>query len=327
MKILVTGAGGFLGLGIAKALIKEGHKVFNFSRNDHKALKELNIETIKGNLKISADIEKAVIGMDAVFHVASMVGVWGDSDDFFTTNVLGTKNLIDACLKNNIKKIVYTSSPSVVFGNESLENADESQPYPNDDDYLCDYAKTKAQAEQLIIKANCSTLSTVSLRPHLIFGPGDTNLFPRILNKARKGKLKKVGNGENIVDVIYIDNAVDAHIQAFNQLEFGSNLCGQTYFIGQELPVNLWNFIGDILTEGNIAPIKSRISAKAAFNIGATLEKIYSFFGIKSEPPMTRFVAMQLSKSHYFNHKKAIDHFGYHPKINTKEAISRTMRT
>lgn len=327
MKILVTGAGGFLGLGIAKALLKEGHEVFNFSRNDHQALKALNIETIKGNLKIASDIDRAVIGMDAVFHVASMVGVWGDKDDFFTTNVLGTKNLIDACLKNNIQKIVYTSSPSVVFGNESLENADETQPYPDESEYLCDYAKTKAQAEQLIIKANSSKLSTVSLRPHLIFGPGDKNLFPRILNKARKGKLKKVGDGENRVDVIYIDNAVDAHIQAFKKLDFGSGLCGQTYFIGQEAPVNLWDFINNILEEGNIPPVTTSISGNAAFKIGAALEKIYSFFGIESEPPMTRFVAMQLSKSHYFSHEKAINDFGYHPQINTKEAISRTMRT
>ena len=324
MKILITGAGGFLGYNLAKALKLEGYDVFNFSRSDHQKLVDIGVETIKGNLNNKSDVLKACKGINAVFHVASLVGMWGDYDDFHQTNVIGTENVISGCLENGIKKLVYTSSPSVVFGESDLCGVNESTPYPSK--FLCHYAQTKSMAEKLVLDANSIELSTVSLRPHLIFGPGDPHLFPRIVEKAKLGKLKRVGNGKNLVDIIYIKNAVDAHLKAFHTLDNNKVIGGKAYFIAQERPVNLWEFVDQILTGHNQPPLTKSISQKSAYNIGKVLEKSYKLLGIKSEPPMTKFIAMQLSCSHYFNHENAKKDFGYEPKYSIAEAMKETLR-
>ena len=148
-------------------------------------------------------------------------------------------------------------------------------------------------------------MATVSLRPHLIFGPGDQNLIPRIIQSALKGQLKKVGDGKNLVDVIYIDNAVSAHLKAFSHLDINSNVSGKTYFVGQEKPVILWEFINQILKLNEIDTITKKINFKTAYFLGLCLESVYHLLKIKKEPRMTRFVALQLSKAHYFNHDRA----------------------
>lgn len=324
MRILVTGAGGFLGRHLCKALQKKGHRVVNFSRSAYPDLKEQGIDTIRGDISDGATVEAALQGIEAVFHVASKVGIWGKYDDYYQTNVLGTQNIIDACKKHGIKKLIYTSSPSVVFGTESLHGVGEEQDYPKE--YISHYAKTKALAEQRILAACDSNLATVALRPHLIFGPGDHHIFPRIVDRARTGKLKRIGDGKNLVDVIFVKNAVDAHISAFEKLEPGSKISGKAYFLGQEKPVNLWEFIDDILVRHKVEPLTDKISDKAAYNIGWLMEKGYGLLGIKSEPPMTRFMALQLSCSHYFNHKNAENDLDYVPRVHIKEALDQTVR-
>ncbi len=324
MKILVTGAGGFLGRHLCRALLKKGHIVINFSRSAYPDLKEVGIETIQGDISDSATVEASLQGIDAVFHVASKVGIWGKYDDYFKTNVLGTQNIIDACKKHGIKKLVYTSSPSVVFGKESLCGVGEEQEYPKE--YISHYAQTKGLAEQRVLAANDENLATVALRPHLIFGPGDHHIFPRIVERARTGKLKRIGDGNNMVDVIYVKNAVDAHISAFEKLEPGSTVSGKAYFLGQEKPVNLWEFIDDILVRHKVEPLTDKISDSAAYKIGWLMEKGYGLLRIKSEPPMTRFMALQLSCSHYFNHTNAENDLGYVPKVHIKEALDETVR-
>lgn len=323
MKILVTGGGGFLGKNLVKGLIARGHQVISFSRGHYPAVVELGAKEIRGDIQNSAEIEKACQGVDAVFHVAGKVGVWGEYRDYYNINVAGTENVIRACRKNNISKLVFTSSPSVVFGKEDLLNVGEETPYP--EQYVFHYGKTKALAEKLVMQANDQELATVSLRPHLIFGPGDQNLFPRVLKSAREGRLKIVGDGENLVDVIYVDNAVEAHLQAFDHLDIGSKNSGKTYFVGQERPVKLWELVNKILESNGIAPLQKKIKTKTAYKVGAILEGIYKVFGLKNDPPMTRFVAMQLGKSHYFKHENAKKDFGYHPKIDIDTALSRTL--
>lgn len=324
MKILITGAGGFLGRHLLKDLLKRGYEVTNFSRSNYPDLKELGVPTIQGDLVDEDAVINACSGMDAVFHLASKVGMWGDYKDYYDINVQGTKNIIKACRINGIKKLVYTSSPSTVFGKKDLCGVNESQSYPRS--YLNHYAKTKALAEKEVLKANDCELATVSLRPHLIFGPGDTHLFPRIVEMAKKGRLKQVGDGKNKVDVIYVQNAVDAHLMAFDKLEINSLVAGKVYFIGQEKPVVLWDFIDEILKRYNEKPVDTMISYKAAYTVATILELIYKFFSIKKEPPMTRFVAKQLSCSHYFSHKNAEKDLGYFPKITTQEALDLTVR-
>ncbi|KQC07110.1 MAG: hypothetical protein APR62_06880 [Smithella sp. SDB] len=323
MNILVTGAGGFLGSHLSECLLSKGHKVWNFSRKKHQHLEAMGVDTICGDLKDEESVVKACRGMDVVFHVASRVGIWGKYKDFYETNVIGTENVIKACRVNGVTRLIYTSTPSVVFDWGDICGADEAAPYSRR--FHGHYAKTKAMAEQLVLQANDRKLSTVALRPHLIFGPDDPHLIPRLLNAAKQGKLKIVGTGKNLVDVTYIQNAVDAHLLAFEKLFPGSALAGQAYFIGQERPVVLWDFINEILSRHNLSKITKKVPETVAFGVGLFCESWYRFFRIEGEPPMTRFVSLQFSRSHYFSHQKANEHFGYKPRISIEQALDLTV--
>ena len=322
-KVLVTGAGGFLGLSLTRMLIGNGVAVRSLNRNAYPSLRQLGVEEVLGDLQDYKTVNNAVKGVDAVFHVASKTGVWGSYQSYAGVNITGTENIIKACNQNNIKHLIYTSTPSVVFNRTDICNGNESLPYPSK--FLCHYAETKAKAEELILNATDNNMSTTALRPHLIWGPEDTNLIPRLINKGRSGKLKKVGNGSNLVDIIYVDNAAQAHIQAWQELKDEKKCAGKAYFISQDKPVNLWNWIDDLFKATSTPAIKSKISFKSAYNIGAVIESIYHLIGIKSEPPMTRFIAEQLSKSHYFDISAAKQDFNYKPEVSTKEGLSRTI--
>lgn len=324
MNIIVTGAGGFLGRNLAAALFSKGHKVWNFSRKHHPQLQAMGIETLCGNLQNAADVMTAFKGMDVVFHVASRVGIWGEYDDYYRTNVIGTENVINACRAHGITKLIYTSTPSVVFDGHDICGADETKPYSQK--FYNYYSETKTIAEQMVLKANDEKLSTVALRPHQIIGPDDPHLVPRLVNAAKLGRLKIVGSGKNLVDVTYIQNAVDAHVLAFEKLSPQSRVAGQAYFIGQERPVVLWDFINEILARHNLPKITKKVPSGLAFNIGLFFESWYRFFKINGEPPMTRFVSLQFSRSHYFSHEKAKNDFGYDPKISIEQALDLIVR-
>ena len=327
MNILVTGGGGFLGKSVIDLLLDKKYKVTNFSRSRYKELEKKGVNCIQGDIKNFQDVLEASKGQDAIIHVASKVGMWGKWSDFYDTNVVGTENVINACKKHQIKKLVYTSTPSVVFGRDDLQNVDESIPYP--DNYLGLYAHSKAIAEKKVLESNNSPeLLTTALRPHLIFGEKDPNLIPRLVKAAKAGKLKQVGSGQNLVDIIYVENAAYAHILALEKLYPSSPICGKPYFLGQEAPVNLWEFINRILNIHGIPPIKKAVSFKKAYLLGAFIEKTLGLLRKYSvDPPMTRFVALQLSKSHYFSHKNAFKELGYKPLLSTEKALKRLNTT
>lgn len=327
MNVLITGAGGFLGRYIARQLLAQGHKVFNFSRSKHPILDELGVISIQGDITKYQEVESAFSDMDAIVHTASKIGMAGKWDDYFQTNVTGTTNVIAACTFHKIAKLIYTSTPSVVFGKDDLEGVDESRPYP--EVHLNHYAKSKAMAEQLVLDANNSnTLCTVALRPHLIFGPDDPHIIPKILEASQKKKLKIVGDGENLVDVIFVENAAKAHVNALKTLDTGTKICGNAYFLGQEKPVNLWNFINEILKLHGFAPITKKVNANLAYSIGAIFEFIFFLFRITSiDPPMTRFTSLQFSKSHYFDLGASIADLGSYQDVSTQEALARSKST
>jgi nucleoside-diphosphate-sugar epimerase len=326
MRILVTGGGGFLGTYLIKELLKNSqYIVTNFSRHTYSHLEELGVPTIKGDLRQKADVVKALsFGFDAIFHVAALAGVWGKYQDYFDINFLGTKNLLEAARGAGIKRFIYTSTPSVVFGKDELLGVGEEYPYPQK--HLTAYAETKTMAEKLVLEANDShEFMTCALRPHLIWGPGDPHLFPRVIQKGKEGKLRVVGDGENLVDIIYVENAAMAHVQAFEALKPWSTVCGQAYFIGQERPVKLWDFINQVLGFMKIGPVMKSIDIQTAYRLGWVLEKAFKLGGIqKPEPPMTRFVALNLGKSHYFSHERAKKDFGYYPRVSIEEGLKRT---
>ncbi len=331
MKILVTGGGGFLGSALVKKLIERGYQVSVLNRRRYAEAEKMGAVSIMADLSDADKVMEACAGMDAVFHAAAKAGFWGDYNDYYAANVTGTKNIIAGCRKHGVNKLIYTSSPSVAYSADEALNMDESAPYPAK--YLCYYSQTKAEAERMVIAASGKDggLLTVSLRPHLIWGPGDNHLIPRVIKAAAEKsalkRLKIVGSGLNKVDITYIDNAVDAHLNAFDALIPGAKCAGAVYFISQGEPVVLWEFINRILCGVNIAPLEKKVSYNFAYLAGMVFETVYRLFGIKSEPRMTRFLAAQLSKSHYFNIARARSEIGYQPKVSTEEGLVKLIES
>jgi 2-alkyl-3-oxoalkanoate reductase len=324
MRALVTGGGGFLGSHIAKRLHARGDQVSVLGRRKYTHLGE-GVESIVCDIRDKQGVSDALKGCDAVFHSAAIPGVWGDFKKYHSINVEGTHNVIEGCRKHGVKKLIFTSSPSVVFGDSDLENVDESVPYP--ESYLCHYPETKAMAERMVVDANeMDGLATVSLRPHLIWGVGDPHLVPRVLDRASQGKLVRVGNGINRVDMIHVENAAAAHLQASDALAPESQVAGQCYFISDGEPVVLWDWIDELLMALNIPIVEKTVSYKTAWNLGAILEGIYGLLRIKREPLMTRFVAAQLATSHYFDISNAKKDFGYTPVISPEQGMEQMIR-
>lgn len=317
--ILVTGGGGFLGKAIVKRLVEAGENVRSFSRSFYPELKSMGVDQIQGDIGNNSAVIKACNGIQTVFHVAAKPGIWGNYKDYYKTNVSGTKNVIEACSIHNISKLIYTSSPSVVFNGLDMKGVDESVPYS--DRFHAHYPKTKAIAEQLVVGASTDKLRTIILRPHLIWGPEENNFVPRIIAKA--GKLKIVGNGRNLVDTVYIDNAADAHILAANKLDETPQISGNIYFISQGEPILLWNMINAILKAAGLGPVKGSISKQTAWLVGAAFEFFYKTLRIKKEPPMTRFVAEELATSHWFDISAAKRDLGYSPRVSMEEGLKK----
>ena len=319
MKALVTGGGGFLGGAIVRLLIKQGDQVRSLARNLYADLDMLGVEQIAGSLNESDVVSRAVSGCDIVFHVAAKAGVWGSFDDYYQPNVVGTQNIINACRQHHVRRLVFTSSPSVVFNGQDMEGVDESVPYP--DHYLSYYPQTKAEAERLVLAANDRELATVALRPHLIWGPGDNHLVPRIIERGRKGALRRIGTKNALVDTVYIDNAAQAHVDAANCLKVGSVVAGKAYFVSNDEPQPLWDIVNAILAAGNAPPVTKAISEKAAYMLGGFLECVYRLLRISSEPRLTRFVAEELSTAHWFNLSAAKNDFGYNPAVTIADGM------
>jgi 2-alkyl-3-oxoalkanoate reductase len=317
--ILVTGGGGFLGKAIVRQLLTIGHRVASFSRGTYPELGALGVNQIAGDIADAGAVKGAVRGRDAVFHVAAKPGVWGAFDDFFRPNVTGTRNIITACRSCRVPMLIYTSSPSVVFDGGDMQGVDESAPYP--DHYHAPYPQTKAMAEQAVMAAADEDLRTIALRPHLIWGPEDNHLVPRII--ARAESLRQVGDGQNRVDTIYVDNAARAHVLAMEALEHNPTVSGKAYFISDDNPIRLWEMVNRILEAGGKPPLTRTISPKAAYWIGALMEWIYRAFGISGEPRMTRFVARELATAHWFDISAAKRDLGYSAGISIDEGMER----
>ncbi len=317
--VLVTGGGGFLGKVIARKLILGGVKVTSFSRQWYPQLEALGVAQIQGDLCNKADVVKAFQGMDTIFHVAAKPGIWGRFQSYYSVNVTGTQHVIAACQANHVARLIHTSSPSVIFDAFDMENLDESIPYP--ETYLAPYPETKAMAEKLVLGAAKMGLAAIILRPHLIWGPEDNHLVPTILCRAKR--LKKIGSGSDLVDTIYVDNAADAHLLAAEKLLTNTRLSGNIYFISQDEPISKWTLANAFLSAAGLPPLKGHVSAKTAYLAGGLFELVYKTFGIKKDPPMTRFAAKELATSHWFNISRAKKDLGYTPAISTQEGLRR----
>ncbi|GAB4347593.1 MAG: NAD-dependent epimerase/dehydratase family protein [Desulfobulbaceae bacterium] len=323
-KALVTGGGGFVGKAVVRRLRELGVEVTVVGRHRYPEVESLGAVCRVGDIRDRDFLVGAAAGCDTVFHVAALAGIWGSRAAFYSTNVNGTENVLAACRANDIPHLVYTSTPSVVFDGRSLEGGDEELPYSRRP--LCHYAASKIVAEKTVLAANCASLLTTALRPHLVWGPGDTQIIPRLVRRGRQGRLRRVGDGSNLVDISYVDNVAEAHVLAARNLETTGSAAGRPFFISQGEPVNLWDWINTLFTRLGIAPVTRTISPKTAYRLGAVMEVLYTLLLLAGEPPMTRFLAEQLSHSHWFSIARARDLLGYRPRVSTDKGLDRLVR-
>jgi nucleoside-diphosphate-sugar epimerase len=328
--VFVTGAGGFLGKAICRLLRLADIKVTGFARGRYPELSEIGVNMIQGDITDFVTLKEAMHSCDLVFHVAAKAGVWGSKDDYFKPNFQGAENIIRACQELAITRLVYTSTPSVTFTGVDEAGIDESQPYASK--FLNFYGESKALAEQLVLAASADaqhgnslkshSLKTIALRPHLIWGPNDPHLVPRVLERAKAGKLKLVGKEDKLVDTIFVDNAAYAHILAAIELSKPDAKCiGKAYFISNDQPITMAAMLNKILSCVDLPPVTKRVPSTVAYAAGATLEWLYKILNKKQEPIMTRFVAKQLSTSHYFDISAAKNDFGYVPLISIEDGM------
>ncbi len=323
-KALVTGGGGFVGKAIVKRLLELGIETRVVGRHRYPEVEEAGAECFIGDISQPQIMMEAAEGMDIVFHAAALAGIWGPWQDYYVTNVVGTEKVIEGCRAGKVAMLVYTSTPSVVFNGKDIQGGDERLDYAEKS--LCHYATSKTIAEKMILNANSSDMKTCALRPHLIWGPGDPHLLPRLLASGKKKQLKRVGNGANLVDISYIDNVAHAHILAAKNLCGTASACGKAYFISQGTPVNLWNWINELFEKMAVPTIQSSLSETIAYRLGGILELLYGACRAKKEPRMTRFLAEQLAKSHYFSIANAEKDLGYKPIVSTEEGLRRTVQ-
>ncbi len=323
-KALVTGGGGFVGKAIVKRLLELGIETRVIGRHRYPEVEAAGAECFVGDISQPQAICEAIKGVDIVFHVAALAGIWGPWKNYFVTNVIGTERVIESCRAAKVAMLVYTSTPSVVFNGKDIEGGDERLDYAEKS--LCHYATSKIIAEKMVLGANSSYLRTCAIRPHLIWGPGDPHLLPRLLASGKKKQLKKVGNGANLVDISYIDNVAHAHILAAKNLAGQATAGGKAYFISQGTPVNLWAWINELFAKMAVPQVQSTLSETFAYVLGGAFELLYGVSRIKNEPRMTRFLAEQLAKSHYFSITNAQNDLGYVPIVSTEEGLSRTVQ-
>jgi 2-alkyl-3-oxoalkanoate reductase len=319
--VLVTGGGGFLGSAIVRLLRQRGVPVRSLARRRSAELETLGVAQVQGDIADSSVVSKAVESCLTVFHVAAKAGLWGAFPEYHRVNVVGTENVIAACRRHGVRRLIYTSSPSVVFTGHDLEGVDETVPYARQ--YDAAYPATKAIAERLILSASDTSLATISLRPHLIWGPGDNNILPRVFALARARRLYRIGRRNPLIDLTYIDNAALAHLLAADRLEPGSPIAGRAYFIAQGQPVPLWDMVNRFLEIAGLPPVTRTVPRGLAVAVGACLEAFYTVCWIPGEPRMTRFLARELSTAHWYNLGAARRDLGYAPEVTIEEGLAR----
>ena len=325
MKALVTGAGGFLGGAIARTLRERGDDVKGFSRGEHPELAGSGIEQYQGDLANREAVIGATQGVDIVFHAAAKVGAGGRHADFYITNVTGTENVIAACQECGVPALVYTSTPSVVSGLTDLDGVDESVGYATH--YDADYGQTKAEAERLVLSAGSTGLRTVALRPPLIWGPGDTSLLPRVIERGKSGTLRRIKGPPKLQDITFIDDAVQAHLLAGDLLLAGGEgarrINGRPYFVSSGNPVERWEFVNGLLEASGVPPVRKSVSFRTALVVGWAFEKAHALSGAEGDPRMSRWIVRQLTNSRWFDISAARRDLGYAPRVSPEEGMIR----
>lgn len=328
MKALVTGGAGFLGNAICRRLVAQGDQVISVSRGNYPELAAQGIE--HHSLDLSQG-EKQLVplmrGVHVVFHCAARAGVIGSEESYLAPNVDGTQAVFSAALQAQVQAFVHTSSPSVCFDGRDHRRAAQ---LPVAAKFMSAYPASKARAEQLLLRGLTNELPLTILRPHLLFGPGDPHLIPRIIDRARREKLIRIVPRQAPIEVslTFIDNAVEAHLAAAQTLlskGAQASAHGQAYFIANAETVDLWQWTEDLLQSLGLPLPKRKLSAATAHILGTGLEALWSILRLKGEPPLTPFVAAQLSTSHSYDMAPAQADLGFRETVSLAEGTRRTV--
>ncbi|MBV7327063.1 NAD-dependent epimerase/dehydratase family protein [Chloroflexi bacterium TSY] len=319
MNILVTGGTGFLGSHLTRALVADGHHVQILGRNFAHVQELLSAGTqpIKSDLRDRETIAAACARVDAVYHVGALSTDWGKPSDFYAINVGGTEAIIEGCLRHNVQRLIHISSPSVIFDGYDHENVTETKPYASR--FLSDYAWTKKLAEDRVNAASERGLQTVIIRPKAIFGPGDRTLLPRLIKTARQGRLPQFGTGQNLVDLTYVDNVV----QALRLCLDIRAAIGRTYFVTNDEHILLWKVIRELLQQVGLSPNLPTIPTPVAQTIALFMEKWATI--THRTPLLTRYSIAVLTCTQTYDISAARTDLGYTPHISVEEGIKRTI--
>jgi 2-alkyl-3-oxoalkanoate reductase len=320
MHILVTGGGGFLGQAIVRQLLERGDSVSVINRSAYPELEALGVTCHRGDIADAQAVFAACDGVDAVIHVAAKAGPGLYAPDFVAANVTGTQNVLDACFRHGIRYLVHTSSPSVVHAGGDIEAGDESLPYP--DHFLAPYPATKAEAEKMVLAASGDELKVCALRPHLIWGPGDNQLLPRLIEKNRAGRLR-LPAPEKLIDTVFIDNAARAHLLALDNLTASGSAAGKAYFISNGEPLPIYDILSRLLEAYGETPRISKVPKSVAMAVATVVEGIWRALKKRSDPPLARFVVEHLATAHWYDLGAARRDLGYDPVVSIAEGLER----
>lgn len=317
MKVLVTGATSMIGVATVQELLRLGHEVRILQRGDS----PLNVEVVRGDIRDAEVVTRAVSGCDVVIHAAAKVGLIGRYSEFYDINVAGTKNVVEAAVEAGCRGIVYVSSPSVSYSRTPVNG--ESAP-PATDDVIGHYSKTKSIAERIVIAEQ--RIATVAIRPHLVWGPGDTQLVGRIVERARQNRLALVNRGEAIVDTTYIDNVADALTAAAERIGVVGELNGKALVVSNGEPRTVANLVESICQAANVPFAPRTISLRAAVALGVIIETLFKLKP-SAEPPLTKFTAYQLGISHWFDISETRRLLEWAPRISLDEGFQELAKS
>lgn len=321
MRVLVTGASGLLGRTVAEHVRDAGHDVRTFQRRPSGVV---GAEDVLGSVTDADDVDRAVRGADAVIHLAAKVSLAGDPADFRRVNVDGTRTVLDAAVRRGVADVVHVSSPSVAHTGTSIVGEDSPRADPAR--ARGEYARTKAEAELLALAAD-GAVRVVAVRPHVVWGPGDEQLVARIAERARAGRLPLLGHGAALIDTTYLDNAASAMVAALGRLgDDDGAVRGRAYVVTNGEPRTVAEMVAGICAAVDAPAPRYRVPGAVARGAGAAVEAAWERLPLESadgEPPMTRFLAEQLSTAHWFDQRRTRADLRWRPEVSIDQGLRR----
>ena len=322
--VLVTGGCGFIGSAVVHAFADAGREVRVVNPRCRPFRDD--VQFLDLDIRNGAGLAEACNGVETVVHCASVVQTRNTAqDEIWEVNHGGTRNVLEACRHARVRKLVHVSSASVVYEGRDLEAGDEELPYGTAS--LSAYADSKIAAEQDVLEfAAEGSTSACALRPHLVFGPGDTRFLPNILRRADRAGIREVGTRSKLSDFVYIDNVVDAVVAAETRLEPGTPVCGEAYFVTNGEPVAFFEFVERLLMAMGYPAVRKRVPYWLAYAGAGLVEAFHSVVrtGETSEDGLSRFAVRYLNTHHYFRIDKAIRDLHWRPRTALEEGIQQT---